>query len=213
MSKEFSIVECSNPECKFRFPIISTKSPRWCPKCKSNLIIVHSYTEVLAPIKQTTMKNNPPSFNLLLDNIRSAYNIGSILRTIDGFNVGHIYFCGISPSPENPKVEKTSLGAEKNKNWSTSNNALLVAEKLKKEGNYLIGLEYCKDSIPITLVDENKLNHPIVLIIGNELAGIDPAIRKICDELVHIPMNGNKSSFNVSIAFGIAAFYFDYIRH
>jgi 23S rRNA (guanosine2251-2'-O)-methyltransferase len=213
MSKEFSIVECSNPECKFRFPISSTKSPRWCPKCKSNLTIVHSYTEDSPLIKQTTKTSNPPSFDLLLDNIRSAYNIGSILRTIDGFNVDHIYFCGISPCPDNPKVEKTSLGAENIKNWSTSNNALIMAEKLKREGNYLFGLEYCKDSIPITLVDKNKLNNPIVLIIGNELAGIDPDIRKICDELVHIPMNGNKSSFNVSIAFGIAAFYFDYIRY
>lgn len=213
MSKDFSIFECSNPDCKFRFPVISIVSPRWCPKCKSKLLYIFSYKDESVNIQNSTKNNFSPQFSLVLDNIRSAYNVGSILRTLDGFVVRHIYFCGISPLPDNPKVSKTALGAENISNWSSHNNGLMLTKKLKHEGNCILGLEYCQKSIPITEVNKNVLNKPIVLIIGNELAGIDPDIRKVCDVLVHIPMYGKKSSFNVTVAFAIAAFYLNYIFH
>ena len=96
-------------------------------------------------------------------------------------------------------------------NWSYFENGFLLAQKLKREGKILLGLEFCSGSKLITDIKKTDRIKSIVLIVGNELMGIDPEIRKICDELVYIPMMGKKSSFNVTIAFGIAAFYLNYI--
>lgn len=211
MGTEFTILECTNPGCQLRFPVISVKSTRWCPICKSKLEIDCKYSESSPVSENQNPQHSFKTINLFLDNIRSAYNVGSILRTTDGFNIKHLFFSGITPTPDNPKVIKTSLGAETSVKWSSHNNGLNLATKLKNEGFYLIGLENCKGSTPITSIENNKWKNSVVLIIGNEIAGIDPKIREICNDLVHIPMVGKKSSFNVTIAFGITAFYLNYI--
>lgn len=211
MGIKFLIFECTNTSCIFRFPIISGKSiPKWCPRCKSPLEIETTYIEDINYSQKSMVKQKNLSICLLLDNIRSAYNVGSILRSADGFNIKHVYLCGMTATPENPKVCKTSLGAERISKWSYSPNSLFLARKLQKEGNILFGMEFCTGSSPIT---DLKIapTESIVLILGNEQAGIDPEIRKICNEIFYIPMMGNKSSFNVTIAFGIAAFYLNYI--
>lgn len=212
MANHYTIYQCTNSNCQLRFPAISENIiPVWCPKCKSPLLQVYSYSEEPTIFPSLKKKNNPQSLSVLLDNIRSVYNVGSILRSADGFKINHIYLCGITATPDDPKIQKTGLGAEIGSVWSYSPSSLVQAEDLKKKGKLLIGLECCQGSKSIFELKPEILKNEMVLVLGNELAGIDPQVRQICDEMVCIPMQGNKSSFNVTIAFGIAAFYLNYI--
>jgi 23S rRNA (guanosine2251-2'-O)-methyltransferase len=211
MSADFIILECNNKDCLFRFPIrASSKIPIFCPRCKSSLIIVHEYSESPSILSFGSTKKET-SFSILLDNLRSAYNVGSIMRSADGFNIDHIYFCGMTATPENPKIAKTSLGAENSTSWSYSPNSLITAQELKENGHYLYGLEIGPKSKPIFKIRNVNKGMNTVLIVGNELGGIDPMVRDLCNEQIYIPMMGNKHSFNVTIAFGIAVFYLRYL--
>ena len=210
MSAYFIIFECINSNCLFRYPVrASSKYPIFCPRCKS---LVKKSLEYGEPLSNNILLSSKKetSFSLLLDNLRSAYNVGSILRSADGFNITHIFLCGMTATPENPKISKTSLGAEKTVSWSYSPNSLITAQNLKENGYYLYGLEIGPKSHPIYEIKKHKDNLNIVLIVGNELAGIDPQVRELCDEQIYIPMMGHKCSFNVTIALGIAAFYLRY---
>jgi tRNA G18 (ribose-2'-O)-methylase SpoU len=139
-----------------------------------------------------------------LDNIRSAWNVGSIFRTADGFGFTHAYLCGITPTPENEAVTKTSLGAEESVPWSYHKDALQLARGLKKEGFRSLGLE--EDPRAEEITQSITVSADSVLIVGNEVTGVDPELLELCDEILYIPMGGEKKSFNVAVAFGIAAY-------
>jgi tRNA G18 (ribose-2'-O)-methylase SpoU len=143
--------------------------------------------------------------HVLLDNIRSAWNVGSILRTADGFGFEHAYLCGITPTPEQAEVRKTALGAEKFVTWSTHPNALDKICTLRDIGWQILALEKVKESIPIQIAAVRLRQTPGVLVVGNEVTGIDTDILSLADRVVHIPMHGQKRSFNVSVAFAVAA--------
>lgn len=142
----------------------------------------------------------------VLDNIRSAYNVGSILRTADACGILKIYLCGITPSPPHPKIAKTALGAEnfleiikKGKTWK-------LVEDLKKEGYFIIALEQTKKSRDLFSFRLPK-KEKIALVLGPERRGLSERILKRTDAQVEIPMWGKKESLNVSVAFGIAAYF------
>ena len=141
---------------------------------------------------------------VLLDNIRSAWNVGSILRSADGFGFEHAYCCGITPTPENEAVTKTSLGAEDSVTWSYHKDAVRLVKGLKKEGWKVYALE--EDERAVEIRKEKGGKQRSVLIVGNEVTGVDPELLDLCDAIYFIPMRGEKKSFNVAIAFGIAAF-------
>ena len=143
---------------------------------------------------------------VLLDNIRSAWNVGSILRSADGFAFAHAYLCGITPTPDHAAVTKTSLGAEDSVNWSYHKDALKLVKGLKKEGWCIWALEEDDRAKSIQAMPAAGSNQPIVLVVGNEVTGIDPALLDQCDEIFYIPMRGRKKSFNVAMAFGVAGF-------
>ena len=142
---------------------------------------------------------------VLLDNIRSAWNVGSILRSADGFGFGHAYLCGITPTPEADAVRKTSLGAEEYVTWSHHNNAVKLAKGLKKEGWMILALEEDERSITLSRGKKVKIDKT-VLIVGNEVTGVDPELLDLADHILTIPMHGQKRSFNVANAFSIAAY-------
>lgn len=142
---------------------------------------------------------------VLLDNIRSAWNVGSIFRSADGFGFDHIYLCGITPTPEQAAVQKTSLGAEETVAWSYHKNAVELVQGLKVEGWNVCALEEDERSQPLAS-NKTAENKNTLLILGSEVTGVDPDLLALCDEIYFIPMSGNKRSFNVSIAFSIAAF-------
>jgi tRNA G18 (ribose-2'-O)-methylase SpoU len=141
----------------------------------------------------------------LLDNIRSAWNVGSIFRSADGFGFDHIYLCGITPTPEQTAVQKTSLGAEKTVAWSYHKNAVELVQGLKAEGWNVYALEEDKRAQPLA-ANKTAENKNTLLILGSEVTGVDPDLLTLCEEIYFIPMNGNKRSFNVAIAFSIAAY-------
>ena len=142
---------------------------------------------------------------VLLDNIRSAWNVGSILRSADGFGFSHAYLCGITPTPEADAVRKTSLGAEEYVTWSHHNNAVKLAKGLKKEGWMILALEEDERSIALSRGKKVKIDKT-VLIVGNEVTGVDPELLDLVDHILRIPMHGQKRSFNVANAFSIAAY-------
>jgi len=143
--------------------------------------------------------------HVLLDNIRSAWNVGSILRTSDGFGFEHAYLCGITPTPEQSEVRKTALGAEGFVTWSAHRNGLEKVCALQEDGWQIVALEKTKDSIPIQAVTGWMGRSPSLLVLGNEVTGVDPDILAKADHVVHLPMYGQKRSFNVAIAFAAAA--------
>lgn len=153
---------------------------------------------------------NPHSFMdrelvLVLDNIRSLHNVGSMFRSADGFGVKKIVLCGITGSPDRHAVQKVALGAEKSVPWERAARTWAAVERLKDEGYAVIGLERCKGSLPI-----GKFRPPgkVAIVMGNEVAGLTPMLRKRLDAVAHIPMRGTKESYNVAVACGIALYAF-----
>jgi tRNA G18 (ribose-2'-O)-methylase SpoU len=127
--------------------------------------------------------------------------------------INQLYLCGITPTPENEAVRKTSLGAEGSIAWEYFRNALELAKRLKVEGFRLIALEQDPRAIPITdlppersAMQSKDMPGKEVLVLGNEVTGVDPELLDLCDQIVHIPMRGQKRSFNVEVAFAIAAY-------
>lgn len=142
---------------------------------------------------------------VLLDNVRSAWNVGSIFRSSDGFGFEHVYLCGITPTPEHADVRKTALGAEGYLTWSTHQNGLSLVTELRKTGWQILALEKVKGSIPIQSAVERLKHIPSVMVLGNEVTGVDPDILTLADRAIHLPMQGQKRSFNVAVAFAAAA--------
>lgn len=196
---EYQFVECSNTKCKLRFPGAANIA---CPICNKATKLVATRSK-----GYTGPDEKRDSFlELFLDNVRSAYNVGSIIRTADGAGIKKLHFAGITPTANHPSVAKTALGAEKNILWHRGNNSLELAEELKRQGKKLWCLERLENSSTIYLENKSADLSQVVLIVGNEVTGVDPGLLKICDKIVHIPMRGSKISLNVATATGIALF-------
>jgi len=151
---------------------------------------------------------------VLLDNIRSLRNVGSMFRTADGAGVGHLYLGGITPTPEHPKLAKTALGAERSVPWSRHPDAAAAAAELRARGRALWALEGGPRSTSLfepevaaaaeSLVTDERV---VVLVLGHEVSGVDPRIVDQCERVVHLPMVGHKESLNVSVTLGVAAYW------
>ena len=148
---------------------------------------------------------------VILDNIRSTFNVGSIFRTADALGVGQIILGGTTPAPverfgrERADIAKVSLGAEKTVAWKYIANVLGEIKKLKKAGYQIIAIEQAEKSVDyktIKLVKDAK----VVFVMGAEVEGVDKRILKIADIIAEIPMKGLKESLNVSVSFGVAMF-------
>jgi tRNA G18 (ribose-2'-O)-methylase SpoU len=146
----------------------------------------------------------------ILHNIRSLHNVGSIFRTADGAGVDKLYLCGFTPSPLDqfgkvrPQLGKVSLGAEKMVAWEKCGQTSRLITKLKQEGYDIIALEINKQSVPYYKI--KKIKKKTALVVGHEVKGLPQSVLAKCDKIVDIPMRGQKTSLNVSVAFGIVAF-------
>jgi len=201
----YAIYECSDPTCRFRFPAAEAQVRRGrCPWCGEPLTVVHrlSMPGERATSDAETAPLAPP-FSALLDNVRSAFNVGSIFRSADGAGLRHLYLCGVTPTPDHSKVAKTALGAEQSVTWSHHRNAVTLASSLVAQGWVLWALETGNEAQSIFDVEVPPT--PLVLVVGNEVTGIDPDLLALCERCVSIPMAGRKRSLNVATAFGIAA--------
>ncbi|TWP28467.1 TrmH family RNA methyltransferase [Apibacter muscae] len=139
---------------------------------------------------------------VLLDNIRSMNNVGSVFRTSDAFSIKKIFLCGITPCPPHREIQKTALGATESVDWEFYEDILQLIKNLKKEGYLLVGIEQVKDSI---LLQDFTINckNKYALILGNEVDGITDSILDEIDLFVEIPQSGTKHSLNVSVCSGI----------
>ncbi len=146
-------------------------------------------------------------FSLILNNIRSLYNVGSIFRTADGVALEKIWLCGITGVPPDSQISKTALGAEHSVPWEFQSSARQVIEKLRKESYQIVLLEQTAQSIPY---QEFRLKGPVCLVVGNEITGVSEDLLPYCDAAIEIEMAGIKNSLNVAVAFGIVAYH---IRH
>lgn len=157
--------------------------------------------------------------SIILNNIRSIHNVGSIFRTADAGGAEKIYLCGITPSPvdrfKKPRQQftKVSLGAENYLKWEQigstgspqADSTTKVINKLKKDGYKIFAIEQSKKSIPYHKL-KVKSTEKIALILGEEVSGLPESILKRVDKILEIPMLGKKESLNVSVAFGIVLF-------
>jgi 23S rRNA (guanosine2251-2'-O)-methyltransferase len=200
---------CQCPKCGMRYPVAKeNKFGSFCPQCRSRVNMISSHH---VHLNESTLHQNYlnkiPIIEGLLDNVRSAWNVGSMLRTADGIGVRHMHFCGISPTPNNPKVLKTSLGSEFSVPWTYHPNGLEAAVRLREQGYKLWALEGDQRAVPLSDIQSIHDDSPVVLVVGNEIFGIDPDILNHCEKLVYIPMEGEKHSYNVAVAFGIAGYW------
>lgn len=141
---------------------------------------------------------------IVLDDIRSALNVGAILRTADGAGVKKIYLCGITPEANHPKVKKTALGAETFVTTIKKKNVLEAILELKADNYKIIAIEQNEKSDTITSIKNEK---KLALIFGNELLGVSLAVQKASDKIIEIPMKGKKNSLNVATTAGIVLYY------
>ncbi|MBN2256543.1 MAG: hypothetical protein JW704_01810 [Anaerolineaceae bacterium] len=156
------------------------------------------------PIDQPPHSIQQIELSILLDNVRSALNVGSILRSAEGLGVKHIYLCGITPTADHPKINKTALGAESNISCSYHLNALDTVDGLKRSSLQIWSLEIAPRSIPIVEALHYPLPDHLLLVAGNELSGVDPEILSISDRIIFLPMTGKKTSLNIAVAVGVA---------
>ena len=151
---------------------------------------------------------------VVLHNIRSVQNVASIFRTADGVGAEKIYLCGITPGPidrlghSRAQFAKVSLGSEKSIPYEKKSSTLKVIDELKKEGYQILAIEQSRNSIPHYRFKAKSKK--IALVLGNEVAGLSPAILKRADKVLEIPMEGEKESLNVAVAFGIVAYAIRY---
>ena len=142
-------------------------------------------------------------FCVVLNNIRSLHNVGSIFRTADGVGVEKIWLCGISGYPPQSGIAKTALGAQDSVPWEYRQDGLGLLKELKAKGYQIVLLEQMQGAVSY---DEFIPKPPVCLVIGNEISGVSDAWLDLCDTAVDIDMAGIKNSLNVAVAFGVMAY-------
>jgi tRNA G18 (ribose-2'-O)-methylase SpoU len=201
----YQIRQCLREGCRLRYPVvIGEAAPDRCPRCRGSTRIV------LERLLQREPQPEPPAASVrleaLIDNVRSAWNVGSIFRSADGAGFARLHLCGITPTPETSNLGKTALGAEKSLPWTYSRDGLAHARSLLEQGMRLWALEQDPRAQPVQGCAFLPGDLPVVLVVGNEVCGIDPEILDLCERVWYIPMQGAKRSHNVAVAFGIAAY-------
>jgi 23S rRNA (guanosine2251-2'-O)-methyltransferase len=197
--------------CGMRFPVTTTEPFQGrCPRCGGTVQVVASVGDDGFSAHNLAASVTLPTstIHLLLDNWRSIFNVGAAFRSADGAGVRHLYLCGITATPENQrKLAKTALGAERAVAWSYHPDAVKLAARLQCEGALLWVLE--RGSAAHSLFDITTIpdDHPLVLVAGNEVAGVDPELVAMADRVIQLPMLGSKQSLNVAVALSIATYW------
>ena len=138
---------------------------------------------------------------VIIDNVRSGLNVGSIFRTADAFLIEKIILCGITTTPPHKEIRKVALGSTNSVDWEYEKDTVVAINKLKKLNYYIAAVEQTDNSIKLN--NYQKCNKPIAIIFGNEINGVSQNVIDNCDSVIEIPQFGTKHSLNISIACGI----------
>lgn len=139
---------------------------------------------------------------IVLDNVRSAYNVGSVFRTADSFLIEAIYLCGITATPPHRDIQKTALGATDSVNWKYFNTTTEALEHLKENNYNILAVEQAENSIALNEFIPEK-DRKYALIFGHEVKGIEQEVVNLCDTCIEIPQHGTKHSLNIAVSVGI----------
>jgi tRNA G18 (ribose-2'-O)-methylase SpoU len=202
-TSSFEIRVCLS--CNLRYPLAEGHPfGIRCPHCLGETRVVLKKVRSEEGEVKEVKREKGEAKAVLLDNIRSAWNVGSILRSADGFGFTRAYLCGITPTPEVDAVRKTALGAEEFVTWRHHKDSVELVKSLKLEGWKVATLE--EDARAVSISQFSPTPNPLVLILGSEVTGVDPELLDLADQILYIPMRGQKRSFNVANAFSIAAY-------
>ncbi len=155
-----------------------------------------------APNSNPTPRRRP--VHLILDNIRSAYNVGSIFRTADAGSVAHIHLCGMSAHPPHRKLEKTALGAQDHVPWTYYERTKEAVEQLQASGVTVVAAEVTETAVAMGAYHWPQ---PVAIVLGNEVTGVSDSVLRRVSAVVYIPMDGHKNSINVATASGILLYH------
>ena len=147
-------------------------------------------------------KSTKSPFVIVLDNVRSQSNVGSIFRTADAFATEAIYLCGITATPPHREIQKTALGATEAVAWKYFQKTADAVTRLKSDGYELVGVEQVEGSIALDQF-RAEADKKYALIFGHEINGVDQEVLNKCDSCIEIPQFGTKHSFNIAISVGI----------
>lgn len=150
-------------------------------------------------------KSDRAPFVVVADNVRSAFNAGGIFRTADFFGAERLVLCGYTPTPDNPQVAKTALGADVSTPWETAADVRDVIDRLRAEGRKIYALETAEGARDLATFTPD---FPCAMLLGNERFGLDPDVVAAADEVLEIRSHGLKNSLNVVSAFAVAAAFF-----
>ena len=144
---------------------------------------------------------------VVLDNVRSMYNIGSVFRTADAFRIEEVLLCGITATPPSNEIHKTALGAEESVEWKYFNDTMDAVSYLKEKGYMLCSIEQCEGGVMLNEF-QIEVGERYAVFMGNEVKGVQQCVIDECDKCIEIPQYGTKHSMNVSVTAGIVMWEF-----
>jgi len=203
-------VGCPNDECGAKFDVPNERLGRsmYCPTCGVRMTCRPLAVEAQLREQQQRIRGGDGvsierlPFTVVVDNVRSLWNVGATFRTADACGVRQLVLTGITGCPPRPEITKTALGAEQAVAWSYRADPLEAVNELIARGFVTVALETTSRSVPL---HELRWPERICLVVGNEVAGITAPVLEACRHHVTIPMYGVKNTLNVAVAFGIAA--------
>ena len=143
---------------------------------------------------------------VVMDQIRSMHNVGSVFRTSDAFLIAGICLCGITPQPPHRDINKTALGATESVDWMYYEQTTEAVKALKNQGYTIYAVEQTEGSLPLNKVEKTEM--PVAFVFGNEVDGVDEDVIALCDGVIEIPQWGMKHSLNISVAAAIVLWEF-----
>jgi len=167
----------------------------------------HSMDELNRMDPEKYKRSDKLPVSVILDNVRSLMNVGSVFRTADAFRIQHVFLCGITGKPPHREIEKTALGATQSVDWSHHPSAKVLVEKCKLIQHKVYAVEQTKNSIALDRFFETTgysiTQNPITFIFGHEVEGVHQDLIDVCDGVIEIPQFGTKHSLNVAVSTGI----------
>lgn len=163
-----------------------------------------SWDEIVRPTTEEVAALPKHPIRLVVHNVRSIHNVGSVFRTSDAARIKHVHLTGFTGTPEHKDLHKTALGAQDAVSWSHHEEAVPLLQELRAEGYTIAALEQTDESEH--LADVSSGIYPLCLVIGNEVRGIDDSVLEVADLAIEIPQYGTKISMNVGVAYGIAVY-------